>query len=187
MADEERSARLSGGQRLAVGVSVLLGLGLAAYGVAGSYKTVSALAAKRGVPLAPLVPVGIDGGLIGVIVLDLVLSWTGHPIGGLAGQAGTGPDSCCAVAASSLVDLADVAAHGAVAGERLPRGHGGRAGTAPRDGAPACLLREKVEAACAAGPSVDAAVRHACARHCRQRASGRLDGQIRHRTRHCGG
>jgi len=35
------------------------------------------------VPLAPLVPVGIDGGLIGVVVLDLVLSWIGQPIGWL--------------------------------------------------------------------------------------------------------
>jgi len=83
MPEPERPGGLSGGQRLAVGVSVLLGLGLAAYGVAGSYKTVSVLAAKRGVPLAPLVPVGIDGGLIGVIMLDLVLSWTGQPIGWL--------------------------------------------------------------------------------------------------------
>jgi hypothetical protein len=75
--------RLSGGQRVAVGVSVALGMGLAAYGVAGSYQTVSGLAVRRGVPLAQLVPVGIDGGLIGVVVLDLVLSWIGQPIGWL--------------------------------------------------------------------------------------------------------
>jgi Protein of unknown function (DUF2637) len=78
-----RPARLSGGQRAAVGVSVALGLGLAAYGVAGSYQTVSGLAERRGVPLAHLVPVGVDGGLIGVVVLDLVLSWIGQPIGWL--------------------------------------------------------------------------------------------------------
>jgi hypothetical protein len=60
-----------------------LGLGLAAYGVAGSYQTLSGLAKRSGVPLAPLVPVGIDGGLIGVVVLDLVLSWIGQPIGWL--------------------------------------------------------------------------------------------------------
>lgn len=83
MADDRREAGLSPGQRAAVAVSVMLGLGLAAYGVAGSYKTVSALAIKRGVPLAPLVPVGIDGGLIGVVVLDLVLSWIGQSIGWL--------------------------------------------------------------------------------------------------------
>jgi hypothetical protein len=65
MAEVLRPARLSGGQRLAVGVSVALGLGLAAYGVAGSYQTVSGMAERRDVPLALLVPVGIDGGLIG--------------------------------------------------------------------------------------------------------------------------
>lgn len=83
MADPGRPGGLSGGQRLAVGVSVLLGLGLAAYGVAGSYNTVSILAERKGLPLARLVPVGIDGGLIAVVVLDLVLSWTGQPIGWL--------------------------------------------------------------------------------------------------------
>jgi hypothetical protein len=44
---------------------------------------VSGLAERRSVPLAPLVPVGIDGGLIGVVGLDLVLSWIGQPIGWL--------------------------------------------------------------------------------------------------------
>jgi hypothetical protein len=83
MAEVQRPGRLSGGQRVAVGVSVALGLGLATYGVAGSYQTVSGLAERRGVPLAPLVPVGIDGGLIGVVVLDLMLSWIGQPIGWL--------------------------------------------------------------------------------------------------------
>jgi hypothetical protein len=83
MAEVLRPARLSRAQRIAVGVSVTLGLGLAAYGVAGSYQTVAGLAERRGVPLAPLVPVGIDGGLIGVVVLDLVLSWIGQPIGWL--------------------------------------------------------------------------------------------------------
>jgi len=80
MAELRPSACLSRGQRAAVGVSVALGLGLAAYGVAGSYQTLSGLAKRTGVPLAPLVPVGIDGGLIGVVVLDLVLSWIGQPI-----------------------------------------------------------------------------------------------------------
>jgi uncharacterized protein DUF2637 len=83
MAEVRRPARLSRGQRAAVSGSVTLGLGLAAYGVAGSYQTLSGLAQRRGVPLAPLVPVGIDGGLIGVVVLDLVRSWIGQPIGWL--------------------------------------------------------------------------------------------------------
>jgi hypothetical protein len=83
MAEPGRSASLSRGQRAAVGAAVALGLGLAGYGVAGSYQTVSGLAERRGVPLASFVPVGIDGGLIGVVVLDLVLSWIGQPIGWL--------------------------------------------------------------------------------------------------------
>jgi Protein of unknown function (DUF2637) len=83
MAEVQIAARLSRGQRAAVGTAAALGLGLAAYGVAGSYQTVCGLAARRGVPLALLVPVGIDGGLIGVVVLDLVLSWIGQPIGWL--------------------------------------------------------------------------------------------------------
>jgi Protein of unknown function (DUF2637) len=83
MAEVQGQARLSGGRRAAVGVSVALGLGLAGYGVAGSYQTVSDLAERRDIPLASLVPVGIDGGLIGVVVLDLVLSWVGQPIGWL--------------------------------------------------------------------------------------------------------
>nr|CEL17463.1 hypothetical protein [Kibdelosporangium sp. MJ126-NF4]CTQ91310.1 hypothetical protein [Kibdelosporangium sp. MJ126-NF4] len=41
------------------------------------------LAAEVGVPLPGLVPVGIDGGLVGVVVLDLVLAWTGQPVGWL--------------------------------------------------------------------------------------------------------
>ncbi len=36
MAETQRRATLSGGQRVAVGVSIALGLALAAYGVAGS-------------------------------------------------------------------------------------------------------------------------------------------------------
>jgi hypothetical protein len=83
MAEVQVAARLSRGQRAAIGAAVALGLGLVAYGVAGSYQTVSALAERRGVPLASLVPVGIDGGLIGVVVLDLVLSWIGQEIGWL--------------------------------------------------------------------------------------------------------
>jgi Protein of unknown function (DUF2637) len=35
------------------------------------------------VPLPWLVPIGIDGGLVGVVVLDLVFAWTGSPVGWL--------------------------------------------------------------------------------------------------------
>jgi hypothetical protein len=53
MAEVQVAARLSRGQRAAVGAAVALGLGLAAYGLAGSYQTLSGLAKRRGVPLAP--------------------------------------------------------------------------------------------------------------------------------------
>jgi hypothetical protein len=49
----------------------------------GSYETVTRLAVEAGVPLPGLVPLGLDGGLVGVLVLDLVLAWTGQPVGWL--------------------------------------------------------------------------------------------------------
>jgi uncharacterized protein DUF2637 len=75
--------RLSPGQRWALAASTVLALGLAGYGVAGSYETISDLATDAGVPLPGLVPMGIDGGLVGVVTLDLVLAWTGQPVGWL--------------------------------------------------------------------------------------------------------
>src|SRR5882757_9617012 len=83
MPDRSRVRWLSRGQRTAVGISVTLGLALAAYGMAGSYETVSDLARREWVPLPGLVPVGIDGGIVGVVVLDLVFTWTGQPLGWL--------------------------------------------------------------------------------------------------------
>jgi hypothetical protein len=77
------SGRLSAGQRVALAGAVLMAAGLAAYGALGSYATVSDLAARVGVPLPGLVPLGIDGGLVGVVALDLVLAWTGSPLGWL--------------------------------------------------------------------------------------------------------
>jgi hypothetical protein len=49
---------------VAVGVSAALGLVVFGYGLAGSYLTVSNLAARRGVPLVAFVFAGIDGGLM---------------------------------------------------------------------------------------------------------------------------
>lgn len=74
---------LTRSQQLALTGAIGLALALATYGVVGSYTTISAKAAELGVPLPHLVPIGIDGGLIGVVVLDLVLAWTGHPVGWL--------------------------------------------------------------------------------------------------------
>lgn len=79
----EQEQRLSRGQTAAVATSVALGLMVAAYGLAGSYTSISSLAARHGVPLAALVPAGIDGGLVAVVVLDLVLTWLGAPVGWL--------------------------------------------------------------------------------------------------------
>lgn len=75
--------RLTIGQRLALGMAVIMALVLAAYGAVGSYSTISDAAARAGVPFPQLVPIGIDGGLVGVVALDLILAWTGHPIGWL--------------------------------------------------------------------------------------------------------
>jgi hypothetical protein len=74
---------LNGGQHVALAGAVLVAVGLAAYGAAGSYSTISAKAVAVGVPLPELAPIGIDGGLVGVVVLDLVLAWTRHPVGWL--------------------------------------------------------------------------------------------------------
>jgi hypothetical protein len=41
------------------------------------------LAARHDVPLAELVLVGVHGGLVAVVVLDLVLTWIGTPVGWL--------------------------------------------------------------------------------------------------------
>ncbi|MFC0112622.1 DUF2637 domain-containing protein [Kibdelosporangium aridum] len=74
---------LTGGQRAALACSIVIALALATYGAVGSYTTISDKAAQIGVPFPGLVPIGIDGGLVGVITLDLVLAWTSHPIGWL--------------------------------------------------------------------------------------------------------
>jgi len=76
----ERDPMLSRAQRWAVGGIALAAGCLLAYGVAGSYTSVTHLASAHGVPLPRLVPVGIDGGLIGTVLLDIVLTWTGFPV-----------------------------------------------------------------------------------------------------------
>lgn len=57
-----------------------IAVGLAAYAAAASYDTVSAQAAIHGVSLPRLNPIGIDGGLFGIIILDITLTWAGSPI-----------------------------------------------------------------------------------------------------------
>jgi hypothetical protein len=63
-----------------VALIVLTTLALAAYGAAGSYVSVRDLAAAHQVPLPALVPAGIDGGLLGTVALDIVLTWIGYPL-----------------------------------------------------------------------------------------------------------
>lgn len=77
------TTELSIGQRLALSAAVIMAVVLAAYGAIGSYTTIATTAAQVNVPFPNLVPIGIDGGLIGVITLDLILAWTGHPTGWL--------------------------------------------------------------------------------------------------------
>jgi Protein of unknown function (DUF2637) len=60
-----------------VGMTALIGLGLAAYSAAASYESVSGLAVTHHVPLPRLNPLGIDGGLFGVIVISVALIWMG--------------------------------------------------------------------------------------------------------------
>lgn len=67
-------------QRWAVGGIALTAGCLLAYGVAGSYTSVAHLASAHDVPLPRLVPVRIDGGLAGTVLLDIVLTWTGFPV-----------------------------------------------------------------------------------------------------------
>jgi hypothetical protein len=82
-AASEEQVQLSRGQAAAVVLSVGLGVVMAGYGLAGSYLSISELADRHDVPLAALVPAGIDGGLVAVVVLDLVLTWIGVPVGWL--------------------------------------------------------------------------------------------------------
>lgn len=62
---------------------ILIALGLAGYAAAASYESVSHLAASKNVPLSTYTPAGIDGGLFGVIVIDIALTWAGQPLGWL--------------------------------------------------------------------------------------------------------
>lgn len=83
MATAEGGNRDGRGQLAAAVASAILGLVVAGHGVAGSYETLSDLAARKGLPMPGLVPLGIDGGLVGMVALDLVLTWVGQPIGWL--------------------------------------------------------------------------------------------------------
>lgn len=74
---QPRSKWQSAGIAVTVFLTAAVGLGLAAYAAAASYESVSGLAAAHHVPLPRLNPLGIDGGLFGVIAINLALIWAG--------------------------------------------------------------------------------------------------------------
>ena len=74
---------MTGGQRwaaagIATGVTAAGGLGLAL-----SYETVRAVAADYGLPYPNAYPLGLEGGLVAILALDLLLTWRRTPIGWL--------------------------------------------------------------------------------------------------------
>lgn len=60
-------------------VAVVAG-GLAVYSAAASYDTVSRLATDYHLSLPRLVPVGLDGGLFGAIIINIALIWLRKPV-----------------------------------------------------------------------------------------------------------
>jgi hypothetical protein len=73
-------ARLTRAQCAAVTMVAIVATCLFGYGAAGSYASVSHLAAVHHVPLPRTVPLGIDSGLAGTVLLDIALTWTGMPV-----------------------------------------------------------------------------------------------------------
>lgn len=142
-----QSQRLSRCQIAVIVFATVLGLALAGYGAAGSYETIRELADQRGLPLPYLVPVGIDGGLIGTVVLDLLLAWTAQSLGWLrqlsrALTAGT----VVANAASGWPDLITVGLHVAAPVMLLAMVEAARAVLLRRLGTDNAALRDPIPA-----------------------------------------
>ncbi|WP_431889528.1 DUF2637 domain-containing protein [Nocardiopsis alba] len=74
---------LSEGQRFALGLAVMGMLAVGAYGLVISYWTVRDLAERLHMPLPALYPLGIEGGMVAVLAIDIALTWIGRPIGWL--------------------------------------------------------------------------------------------------------
>lgn len=71
---------LTNGQRAAA-MLACAGMALVgAYGLVISYLTVRTMAEDRSLPLPWLLPLGLEGGLIAVLAMDLVLTWIRRPI-----------------------------------------------------------------------------------------------------------
>jgi hypothetical protein len=81
MAGMETQSDLSKWQiRTVIAAVSVIAAGLAAYSAAASYETVVTLAVGFGLSLPNLTPIGLDGGLFGVIILNIALIWLGKPI-----------------------------------------------------------------------------------------------------------
>lgn len=72
--------RLTDGQRAAAIMAVLGMAAAALYGLVISYHTVRILAVELAMPLPAVFPLGIEGGLVAVLAMDLVLTWVRRPI-----------------------------------------------------------------------------------------------------------
>lgn len=81
MADHAARPKLGRWQTAAlVTAATLPALILITIGAAGSYDNLRQLEAAKHVPLPWLQPAGLDGGLVGIVALDLTLTWAGYPI-----------------------------------------------------------------------------------------------------------
>lgn len=78
-----RTTGRTAGTVAVVAILGLLTLALLAAAGASSYDNLFHLAASRSVPIPHLSPLEIDGGLVVVIVLDIMFTWRGCPLGGL--------------------------------------------------------------------------------------------------------
>lgn len=71
---------LTDGQKFSMGLAVTGMLMVGIYGLVISYWTVRELAVKLHMPLPHIFPIGIEGGMVAVLAIDIVLTWIGRPI-----------------------------------------------------------------------------------------------------------
>lgn len=76
-------SKLTDGQITALGLAVVGMLAVGIYGLVISYWTVRELAVELHMPLPHIFPIGIEGGMVAVLAIDIVLTWIGRPIGWL--------------------------------------------------------------------------------------------------------
>ncbi|MFE3461397.1 DUF2637 domain-containing protein [Nocardiopsis aegyptia] len=78
-----KQQRLTDGQKFAAGLAIFGMLLVGVYGLVISYWTVRERAVELHMPLPSVYPIGVEGGMVAVLALDLVLTWIGRPIGWL--------------------------------------------------------------------------------------------------------